>query len=68
MYAVAVARTDMIVAVGIDLEIEDSLDPRVWPYVLTQSELKSEYWRCPLEFVERKRNIFGGLRKLRLRL
>jgi len=40
MYAVAVARTDMILAVGIDLEIEDSLDPRVWPYVLTQSELK----------------------------
>lgn len=40
MYAAAIARTDVVLAVGIDLEIEDSLDPQVWPYVLTQRELE----------------------------
>ena len=40
MYAAAIARTDVVLAVGIDLEIEDSLDPQVWPYVLTQRKLE----------------------------
>jgi 4'-phosphopantetheinyl transferase EntD len=40
MYAAAIARTDVVQAIGIDLELEDSLDPHVWPYVVTQRELE----------------------------
>jgi 4'-phosphopantetheinyl transferase EntD len=40
MYAAAIARADTVLAVGIDLEIEDSLTPDVWSYVLTQRELE----------------------------
>jgi 4'-phosphopantetheinyl transferase EntD len=37
--AAAVARTETILAVGIDVELEESLDPRTWPIVLTKHEL-----------------------------
>jgi 4'-phosphopantetheinyl transferase EntD len=37
--AAAVARTDSILAVGIDVELEESLDPQTWPIVLTKHEL-----------------------------
>jgi 4'-phosphopantetheinyl transferase EntD len=40
VYAAAVARADVVLAVGIDFEMEDSLDPHVWPHVLTQRELE----------------------------
>jgi 4'-phosphopantetheinyl transferase-like protein/4'-phosphopantetheinyl transferase superfamily protein len=40
VYAAAVARTDVVLAVGVDFEMEGSLDPHVWPHVLTQRELE----------------------------
>ena len=40
MYAAAIARADAVLAVGIDLEIEDTLDPHTWPYVMTPKELR----------------------------
>lgn len=38
--AAAAARTGVALAVGIDIEAEDRLEPDLWPYVLTQRELK----------------------------
>ena len=38
--AAAVARTDAVLAVGIDFEMEDSLHPHVWRHVLTKRELE----------------------------
>ena len=41
LYAGAVvAPTEMVSAVGVDFEMEDSLPPAVWPYALTQRELE----------------------------
>jgi 4'-phosphopantetheinyl transferase EntD len=36
----AVARIDSFRGLGIDVELEDGLDPRVWPHVLTSEELE----------------------------
>ena len=38
--AAAVARTDTVLAVGIDFEMENSLDPHLWRHVLTKRELE----------------------------
>jgi 4'-phosphopantetheinyl transferase EntD len=38
--AATVSRSDTVLAVGIDFEMEDSLNPHVWPYVLTERELE----------------------------
>jgi hypothetical protein len=38
-FAAAVARTDVALAIGIDVEPEDSLHPSVWSHVLTNREL-----------------------------
>ena len=38
-FAAAVARTDDVLAVGIDVEREDNLHPHTWPYVFTRREL-----------------------------
>jgi 4'-phosphopantetheinyl transferase EntD len=41
LYAAAVvAPIEVASAVGVDFEVEDSLPPTVWPYVLTQRELE----------------------------
>jgi 4'-phosphopantetheinyl transferase EntD len=39
-FAAAVARTDAVLAVGIDIERENALHPDIWPYVLTKRELQ----------------------------
>jgi len=39
-FAAAVARTDAVRAVGIDVERQDGLNPKMWNYILTNRELE----------------------------